>query len=266
MLDTLRTPFLIVAIVLMLLAVCVEVGAGLLLTPHEPSDAELLATISQSPPPDGADLSISDLREARRKEPPRPGLAIRYMALLDGLVLFTVGLMGLGLVPSFSGLLGKIQGIATLILSILVLLGGIVLLFVAFGLLMLMVGLFLSVPFGTLAYLAIFGFFDRGGAAATLSLLMLLKLGFAVCLVLAHQRFLTMKRIVLLVLTSLLANVIVSFLHGLVPVFLVSITDAVAALVVGILALVWALVMLVGSILSIVKVLQLRKASSEGAR
>lgn len=265
MLDTLRTPFLIVAIVLMLLAVCVEVGAGLLLTPHEPSDAELLATISQSPPPDGADFSISDLREARRKEPPRPGLAIRYMALLDGLVLFTVGLMGLGLMP-LSGLLGRIQGIATLILSILVLLGGIVLLFVAFGLLMLMVGLFLSVPFGTLAYLAIFGFFDRGGAAATLSLLMLLKLGFAVCLVLAHQRFLTIKRIVLLVLTSLLANVIVSFLHGLAPIFLVSITDAIAALVVDILALIWALVMLIGSILSIIKVLQLRKASSEGTQ
>ena len=54
-------------------------------------------------------------------------------------------------------------------------------------------------------------------------------------------------------LTSLLANVIVSFLHGLVPSVLVSITDAIAAIIVAILALIWAIVLLVFSVVSIVK-------------
>ena len=54
----------------------------------------------------------------------------------------------------------------------------------------LLISLLLAVPFGTIVYLAIYGFFNRGGASATLSLLMLLKIVFAVCLVVAEQRFL----------------------------------------------------------------------------
>jgi hypothetical protein len=53
-------------------------------------------------------------------------------------------------------------------------------------------------------------------------------------------------------LTSLLANIVVSFLHGLVPFVLVSILDAVAAIVVGVLAAIWALIKLIGSIPAII--------------
>jgi hypothetical protein len=157
---------------------------------------------------------------------------------------------------------GRLQGLATLIVSFLVVMSGLFMLLKAFVLLIIMVSLLLAAPFGTLAYLAIYGFFDRSGASVTLSLLMLLKLGFAVCLVLAHQRFLQIKRIMALVLTALLANVVISFLHGLPPGFLVSITDAIAALIVDILALIWALVMLIFSLVSIVKVLRLHRAQS----
>jgi hypothetical protein len=82
---------------------------------------------------------------------------------------------------------------------------------------------------------------------------MALKIGFVVCLVLAHQRFLQNKGLVLIVLTSLLANLIISFLHNFAPGILVSITDAIGAIVVGILAVIWAIVLLVFASISIVR-------------
>jgi VanZ family protein len=122
---------------------------------------------------------------------------------------------------------------------------------------MLMVTLLLAVPFGTLIYLIGYGSFDRGLATAVLSVIMTLKLGFAVCLILAHQGFVKMKGLVLIILTSIAAGIVVSFLHGVVPGILVSITDAIAGIVVGILAALWALFFLIGSIPSIVKSLKL---------
>jgi len=261
MLDSLRKPFLILAIILMALAVLAELGAGFLLKPRPPAAASLTNLNQQAGVSEDEAISQAEILRLRQDNEAPPGLAIRYMALLDGLVLFTVGLMGLGiLLPE--RLHGRLQGLLTLIASFLVLTGGLLMLLAAFVRLMIMVSLFLAAPFGTLAYLAIYGFFDRAGASVTLSLLMLLKLGFAVCLVLAHQRFLQIKRIIVLVLTSLLANVVISFLHGLVPGFLVSITDALAALVVDVLALIWALLMLIFSLVSIVKVLRLRRSQS----
>ena len=82
---------------------------------------------------------------------------------------------------------------------------------------------------------------------------MTLKFGFIVCLILAHQRFLQNKGLVLIVLTSLLANLIIGFLHNFVPGPLVSITDAIGAIIVGILAVIWAIVLLIFSIISIIK-------------
>jgi hypothetical protein len=153
---------------------------------------------------------------------------------------------------------GRLQGIATLIVAILSLCGGIAIIFAAIAILLIMVALFLSVPFGTIAYLALYGFFDRAGASVALSLLMTLKIGFAICLVLAQQRFLQNKGLVLLIITSFIGNIIVSFLHGLVPIILVSITDTLAAIIVALIAVIWALVLLIGSLNSILKTIQLR--------
>jgi hypothetical protein len=55
----------------------------------------------------------------------------------------------------------KLQGIVTLILSFLLALGCIVLIILTFVKLLIMVTLFFAVPFGTLAYLAIWGSFPR---------------------------------------------------------------------------------------------------------
>lgn len=226
MLDDLRKPFFILAIVLMGLALLVELGATQVLG-----------------------LAATRLPAAQAHA---DGWGISSLAVLDALVALTVGLMAASLlVPE--RVHGRIQGIVTLVVSLLVLLASLALLFTAIQLVTLMLSLLLAPIFGTLAYMLIYAGFDREGSAAILSLLMLLKLGFAVCLMLAHQRFLENKGLVLLVATALLAVLVVSLLHGLVPGFLVSITDMVAAIVVAVLALVWAVIFLVGSVISIVK-------------
>jgi hypothetical protein len=191
---------------------------------------------------------VSDSRAVSKP----PGIAIRDMALLDGLLIFTVLLMGMPLLFP-EGIFGRVQGVLTLIVSILIILAGFGLAIAAFVKLMIMVSLFTAAPFGTLAYLAMWGFFNRGGATAALSLLMLLKVVFAVLLILAQQRFLQNKGLVLIIVTSLVANIIVSFLHGFVPGILVSITDAIAAIVVLVLAIIWGIFLLIASIPAIVK-------------
>lgn len=116
-----------------------------------------------------------------------------------------------------------------------------------------MVSLLFSAPFGTIAYLALFGFFPRGDAAVVPSLLMFLKLAFCLFMVLAQPRFLQNKGMVLLVLTSLLLNLMLAFLHGVVPGVLVSITDAIGAIIIAIVAIIWGVVLLIGAIPAVVK-------------
>jgi hypothetical protein len=257
--DNLRKPFFLVALVLMVIIVLVEVGSTAVL--HLKPDAQALNSAKQAAFSQLSDDERGEIDEAQwnslanRDKP--PGRGIPYLALIDGLLLFTVILMGASLlVPG--RVQGRLQGIATLIVAILSLCGGIAIIFAAIAILLIMVALFLSVPFGTIAYLALYGFFDRAGASVALSLLMTLKIGFAICLVLAQQRFLQNRGLVLLIITSFIGNIIVSFLHGLVPIILVSITDTLAAIIVAIIAVIWALVLLIGSLNSILKTIQLR--------
>jgi hypothetical protein len=181
-----------------------------------------------------------------------PGLGIPYLALVDGLLLFTMLVMVLGMTP-VKDKVARLQGIATLILMILFILGSVVLGLAALGKLVAMVSLFVSAPFGTITYLVLFGNFDTTGASVALALVMALKLFFCVQLVLGQQRFLQMKGLVALVLTSLLCTFIVGLLHGLVPSVLVSITDAIAAVILAVVAIIWALVLLVGSVVAVVR-------------
>jgi hypothetical protein len=218
MVDTLRKPLFLIAVLLITIVLLIELGSGL----------------------------VASLGAGAR------GMGIPYLALLDGLLVFTIALIACSLlIPELAH--GRIQGAATLIVSLIVTILGIAKIFTAIGKLFLMLGLLLAPIFGTIAYLIIFAGFPRGEAAVSLSLLMTLKLFFAGFLVFAHQRFLQNKGLVLLVLSSFIATIIISFLHGFVPGFLVSITDAVAGIVVAIIAVIWAIVFLVGSIISMVK-------------
>jgi hypothetical protein len=254
--EGLRKPFFVAALVLITIVVLVEVGSLGVLGDGGPVNFQDLV-------PESGEVRDAYEEEIDREELARilaadkpPGRAIPYMALLDGIVLFTVALMGAGLLLR-EQIQGRVQGCVTLIYSLLTVVGGIFMIIAAVILVLTMVSLLLAAPFGTLAYLATFGFFNRTGASVALGLLIMLKLAFAICLVLAHQRFLQNRGLVLLILTSLLGNVIISFLHGFVPRFLVSITDGVAAILVALLAVIWGLVLLVGAVISVIKLIRL---------
>ncbi|MGO1075824.1 hypothetical protein [Inquilinus sp. CA228] len=222
-LDRLRIPFFVAAAVLLFLVILVELAS-----------IAVLGTAA----PAGFD-------------PPTPGFGIRYLAILDLLLAYAVATMALGLILP-RGVQGRVQGIVGLILSLLGLLAAIVLIFLALGALILMVTLLLAVPFGTIAYLAVWGDFPESAARITLSLVMLFKLAFCVCLVLAHQRFLQNKGLVILAAVSLGATWVVAFLHSFPPGFLVSIADVIGALVIAIVGAIWLILLLIGSILAVV--------------
>jgi hypothetical protein len=229
MLDELRKPFFIVALLLMLFAVLVEIGSAM-----------------------WVDVGGKSAELASALDADTPGYGIAYLSFLDGFVLYITLLIGLGMIIP-ERVQGRVQGCATLIVSFFGCLGAITAIFTALVVLIVMVTLLLSPIFGTIAYFAIYADFDRGAANITLSLIMLLKLGFVIFLFLAHQRFLQNKGLVLIVLTSLLANLIVSFLHNFVPGVLASITDVIGAIVVAILAVIWAIFLMIMAIISIIK-------------
>lgn len=273
--DRLRkVPFLI-ALAVMAIVVGIEVGSSFLDVP--PPDRDTLASLifeervsRESPPPDPETRQIlrADARAQAdetlatwEESPRRPGMGIPYLALVDGLLLFTVLMMGLSLIVP-ERIWGRLHGVVRLIAMVLLIIASILMITVAFILMMVMFGLFVATPFGTIAYLAVWGFFDRGGAQVTLSLLLTLKVAFGVLLFLAQQRFALHKGLVALVLTSLLANAVVSLLHGLVPSVMVSITDALAAVVVGVLAAIWAVVMAVGAVIAVLSSIRLGKQSA----
>jgi hypothetical protein len=243
--------FLVVATILSLLVVLLEVGAEAVF----PVDPPSLATVQQSlkqekrQHPDSPDVSLQNPKATP------PGLGIPYLALLDGLVLLSLSFMTLAsfTTTTFAKTELRVQNVVMLVGSLLDVILAITLALLAFAALIGMVTLFLAAPFGTVAYLVAFGFFNTGRAVAILSFILLLKLAGVVLLLLAGQ---WNRRLLVLLGVSLLNTVIVSFLQGFPPAPLVSILDALAAMVVAIIALIMALPMLVGSVIGVVKSLR----------
>lgn len=254
--DVLRRPFFVLALVLLAIAVLAEVGSLVVIGGAAPPQ-DLQSRLPAERRADLDDLDPAELSALQSNGSP-PGFAIPYSALLDGTLLFAVALMGIGMVVG-ERIQARTQGIATLIFTILLIIGGIVMIIIALASLLVMVSLLLSVPFGTIAYFAIYGWFDRGGASVLLGLVMALKIGFVLSLIAAHQRFIQNKGLVILIVLSFVGSVIIGFLHGLVPIFLVSITDAIGGIVVGIIAVIWAVVLFISSLVSIVKALNLSR-------
>ncbi|KFF59221.1 integral membrane protein, partial [Cryobacterium sp. MLB-32] len=168
---------------------------------------------------------------------------------------FTVGMLGLSLIVPLR-LYGRIQGIVTLIVSFLWIIMCFLLLIVGLIQLFLMIGLLVAIPFGTVVYVAIWGSFPVGAAAAVLGAVLLLKIVFGVLLVVAQPRFLRVKGLVILVLLSVVLQLVLGFIHGFLPGVVVSIGDQFWALVTGVVALIWALIMLIVSIPAIVNAIK----------
>jgi hypothetical protein len=237
----LRKPFFVIALVAIGLVLLVDLGAALLIGGRDAS-AGLLAEAQR--------LGV-DVGAAGGVQQP-PGRGIPYLALIDVIAFYTAALMGASLlVPE--KIQGRVQGVLTLVGSIVLIIVALVLLVIAFVEMTIMVSLFVAAPFGLIAYLVIWGFFPRGEAATVLALLMFLKLVFGGFLILAQPRFLQNKGLVALVVTSLVATIVVAFLHGLVPIILVSILDDLAAVIIAVVAIIWAVILLVGSIPAVVK-------------
>ena len=223
--DAIRKPFFVLALVLVVLTVLLETGSVLLLGSTQV-------------------VSVPGMQQQA------DGWGVPSIVLVDALLVLTLGLMGLQFLLS-QALHGRTQGLVTLVVSVLVLLGALALIFTGLQALGVMLSLLLAPPFGTVAYLAVWGHFDRSAASQVLAMLLLLKLGCGVCLLLAHPRFLLLKGLVLLWGTSVVAGLLVAFLHGMVPGPLVSITDLVGAIVVAVVGLLWAIHAVVASLRSV---------------
>lgn len=265
MLDQMRKPFFIAALVLLAIAVAAELGTKLFLAPDVPNPGGAIGNLASGDPEvieAFANMSQAGKADLFNQDRP-PGLAIPALALLDGLLLFTIVMIALDLFTQ-QKVPVALQSGATALFSLVILIAAVISALAALALVLLMVALFLAVPFGTLAYLAIYGFFNRGGANVTLSLVMGMKVAFVVCLFLAQQRFLQNITLLLLIGTSFLGSILISFLHGLVPSILVSITDGVAAIVVAVLAAIWGLVILIPSIISLIKALKPKTLKATG--
>ncbi len=95
--------------------------------------------------------------------------------------------------------------------------------------------------------------------------ILFLTLACLVLLVLAQQRFLKGKGLMLLLVTAALLTFVTSLLHSIVPGFLVSITDALAALITAIVSAIWALLVLIWGIVAAVRVLRLGRQGGGGS-
>lgn len=255
--------FIVLAAFACLFALLAELGADALFPARTPSREEVRATLQKNTSADDG-IDVDEIAE-KEQAPTPPGIAIRYLALYDGLLWVSLALMAIG------GLLGarakqdarlasvlakthlRVQNVVLLVASLVDLILSFVLALLALAALIGMVALFLAAPFGTIAYLVAFGFFDVGRASTILSFALVLKVAATVLVVLGGQ---INRRILLRLGLSIGLCALVAFLHGFPPGILVSIVDALTALVIAIVALVFALPVLFGSVLGVFKSLR----------
>ncbi len=265
--DSLRKPFLVLAVVAVVIAFLACLGSSLVTGP--PPFAERVQSTLSNPKVvallDQYDIDADDARDSlsdTRPENP-PGLGIPALALIEGLLALVLLITALPLLIG-ERVTGVLTGGLSIIGGLVALLAAIATAIVSFTALMLMVSLLLAAPFGTLAYLALFGSFDTGGAGVFTSLVLGLTLAALVLLVFAQQRFVKGKGLMLLLGTAALLAFVTSLLHSIVPGFLASITDALAALITAIVSAIWALLVLIWGVVAAVRVLRLGRQGGGG--
>lgn len=206
--------------------------------------------------------TMAFLRSAAGVEGSIPGLGGPYLALIDGIILYSIILMWISMAPG-KAITARVQSVVTLILSLFGAFGSFVLIFVAFGLILLMIGLLLAVPFGTIAYFAAYADFPKSVAVSALTFVMMLKLAFLILLFLAHQGFMKNIGLVIMIGLSLLTTWLTSFLIALPPGFLASITDAVAALITAVVAFIRLVMLFIASLIGIITAISFNAPGKE---
>lgn len=140
-----------------------------------------------------------------------PGRAMSSLAILDVLLLLAI-LLILAASIGARHAQARVQGPATIAVSAVVLVAALLATARAAAELQVMVALFSSPPFGTSAYLAIWGGFPRGAALAAMACILTCKLAFCGLAVAAHERFVANRGLVALTATSVIATAAVAFL------------------------------------------------------
>ena len=151
--GALRRPLFYAALVVFAVVVLVEVGMSLLLgqTAVEPVSAAEAGKL---------DVPLDVFLKTQQADAEPPGAGIGFLAFLDGLLLFTVVMLGLSLIMDLRTY-GRAQGVATLVVMLLWVIASFLTAMLALAKLFLMIGLFVSAPFGTIAYLALWGNFPK---------------------------------------------------------------------------------------------------------
>jgi len=255
--GSLRRPVFLLAVVVGALVVLAELGLSVLVGGHP---ATSLAGAPGDPAALGVPPDMFSASVASASSP--PGSGIRALALFDGLVVFTLLLLGASVVVSQRAY-ARLQGVASLIVAIVWILACLALGALALGTLFLMIGLFVSPPFGTIVYLAVWGFFPVGDASVVLALLLVLKLVMLGLVVAAQPLFLRVKRLMALFAVSFVLQLVLGLIHGLLPRVVVSIGDQLWTLVTIVVSLVWAVVMLVMAIPAIVNAVRVSGSLAE---
>lgn len=246
-LGEVRRPLFLLACFALLLVVLVETGSSIALGG---GSAGPVAALAAGLP----DVEPEMIAGVDAESPPGNGIA--YLALVDGYLLFSVLMLGLSLVVS-QRTYGRVQGIVTLVVSLCWIILSLVLGLAAFVLLLVMFGLFVSAPFGTIAYLAVWGFFPVGESATVLGLLLFLKLVFLALLVASQQKFLKAVALMVHVAVSFVLQLVLGLVQGWVPFILVSLGDQLLAVVFAVVSLagaVWAFVWSIPAVVNAIRV------------
>jgi hypothetical protein len=225
-LGEVRRPLFLLAGFALLLVVLVETGAGLAVGGGTVGEVGALTTGIPDVDPEmiaGVDADSP------------PGAGIGYLALIDGYLLFSVAMLGFSLLLSQRAY-GRAQGILTAVVSLGWMVLSAAMALAAIVKLMVMVGLFVATPFGTIAYLAVWGFFPVSRSAVVLGLLLFLKLVFVGLLVVAQPKFLTAIALMVHVAVSFALQLTLGLVQGWLPGIVVSIGDQLLAVVFALVA------------------------------
>jgi len=240
-----RRTFLIISFVMMALVLVLELAA-----PHLVGGGTVtgVAAIAISVGDEGTGAEVASIDEP-------PGRGISYLAFVDVALVFLLGQYLLSQVLT-GRVHGRVTGIGTLVGSFVMIFVALIALIIAIIEIVIMISLFFAFPFGTAAYMAIWGGFPRGQAAALLSALLVLQIVSLILLVLAQPKMLQQRGFVILAVLALVLKLVLSFLHAFVPRPLVAIADDLGAIINSLIGLVLAIVFLIVSIPSIVKALR----------
>jgi hypothetical protein len=187
---------------------------------------------------------------------PAPGIGIRSLLFLDAVLAYSLALIAVDFSAPIRAPFSRVQGVLTFVLGIFGALVAILFVTASINLVTIMLALLMSPPFGTLAYFAIWGHFDKTHARVILDLCIFLKIVGLALLVISSPSIVKNRNLMLLLGLSLGLTFVLGLLHAFPPSFLVAIADGLGAIITVIVALVWMILLLIGAISSIIRALR----------